>query len=168
MNVAAMNQSIAIVKDAMQHLEKRYAEWQAGADLSPVDFQPFFDACTDDVVFYIPMTSEPEDGDHSRQPWNVVGKAWQGKEAMIEAFETDQADLADWVVGAPLEYYSNADGTRVVVLLKERYAKPSGSVPWSEAAMVFDMRGGEISSYKHLADMSGYLVVTGYHAVAEK
>lgn len=166
MDANAVNESIRIVKAGMQHLEKRYEECRTGAEPAPADFQPFYDACSEDVVFHIPMTTEPVDGEYTKPPWNVLGKPREGKAALIETFVADQSNLNGWEIGAPLEYLASADGSRVVVLLKERYGVGgSEQVPWSEAAMLFDVKDGKITYYKHLADMSGYLVATNYFAL---
>ncbi len=164
--------SLAIVKASLKHLESLHEAYKDGLEVRTIDYQPFYDSLSDDFVFITRTTVSPHDGDYSRPPWSVVGKeqgkvemmeAWSGGKGQVDVKEVGQGSLVKWEVGAPLEYFSNAEGTRVVVLLQERY---SGFSEWNYGAMVFNVHNGLITRYEHLADMSGYLVETGYLTIA--
>ncbi|PXY24881.1 hypothetical protein BAY59_22745 [Prauserella coralliicola] len=148
--------NIEIVRRACAHLQRRYEERVKGIPYTPIDFRPLYDLLDEDVVFEVPCTYVPEGGvDERTPPFNVVGKEHKGKRAFIEAFENDQSDNENWEVRKPLEYFANGD--RVVVLHSERYEQAGVPVPWSESAMVFDLKDGKIVRYTHIADMSGHI-----------
>jgi hypothetical protein len=168
MDTSSKETNLAVVKASMKHLDELHEAFKAGREVDEVDFHDFYDALSDDFVFITHTTVLPHDNDYSKPPWSVVGKeqdketminTWSKGESKVDVSEISQGSQRTWEVGAPLEYFSNDDGSRIIVLLKERYG---GLDHWNWGAMLFDVRDGKITRYEHIADMSGYLVNTGY------
>lgn len=152
------SESENIVRRALSPYENRHAETAAGSFGIP-DFSPLYEALAADAVLEIPSTSAPGEDDPRRTqpPWDLIGRSHRGIEAIRAAIEGDQEDVAGWEIQRPLEYFSSGD--RVVVLLSERYSVRSSTtqVPWSEVAMVFDVRDGEIVRFQVIVDCSGHI-----------
>lgn len=100
------------------------------------DFQPFFDALADDVVF---KTS--------------VGEV-RGKKAVINYFVNAAATMEFNPFERPWEYYG--DGDRVVILGDETFkVKDIGVIHRAEWAWVVDVRDGLITRILSVQDLSG-------------
>jgi ethanolamine utilization protein EutQ len=100
------------------------------------DFQPFFDALADDVVF---TTS--------------VGEV-RGKKAVINYFVNAPATMEFNPFERPWEYYG--DGDRVVIVGDESFKiKESGMTHRAEWAWLVDVHDGLITRILHIQDLSG-------------
>lgn len=148
----------AIVRRALTPYDTRHAETAAGVFEAP-DFSPLFAALSEDAVLDIPCTSAPDDDDprRSQPPWDLIGRQHRGIPAIRAAVEGDQDDIDGWEIQRPLEYFTR--GSRVVALLSERYAVRTSTkpVPWSEAAMVVDVRDQAIVRIQVIVDCSGHI-----------
>lgn len=105
------------------------------------DFQPFYDALADDVVFTTP-----------------VGEL-HGKAALSDYFANASATIEFQPFIEPLQYYGQGD--RVVILGAETFkVKESGLTHRADWAWVVDLRGGLITrivAIQHLAGIAGII-----------
>jgi ketosteroid isomerase-like protein len=109
------------------------------------DWQPLVDRLADDVVFQVTI---PEG--------TPISGELRGKQAMVDHL-MNLGDLLEFRQENPLEYYGN--GERVVVLGQETVeVKKSGvTVPHSKYATVLDFRGGLITRFLVIQDMSAFV-----------
>ncbi len=100
------------------------------------DFQPFFDALADDVVYELP-----------------VGKV-RGKDAVAGYLAHASVTMEFQPFDKPLQYYGNGD--RVVIVGSETFkVKKTGATHHSEWAWVVHMHDGLITRIVHIQDLSG-------------
>jgi uncharacterized protein len=100
------------------------------------DFQPFFDALADDVVFKV-----------------SVGEV-RGKQAVIDYFINASETMEFHPFERPLEYYG--DGHRVVILGDETFrVRDTGDTHRAEWAWVCDVHDGRITRILAIQDLSG-------------
>lgn len=99
------------------------------------DFEPFFDALADDVVFSTP-----------------VGEV-RGKRAFI-GYLTYVAEIMEFSpFERPIEYYAN--GNKVVMASREKFiVKATGQTHHAEWAWLINMDGGRISRILHVQDLA--------------
>jgi ethanolamine utilization protein EutQ len=119
--------------DAVELLQEIYGPLERGES---TDFQAFFDALADDVVFELP-----------------VGEL-RGRRAVIDYFTSAAATMEFHPFEKPLEYFG--DGDRVVVVGDELFkVKRTGVTHQAEWAWVYDVPDGQITRIVAIEDLSG-------------
>lgn len=116
-------------------------------------YQPFFDLCADDVVWF-------HEGPQNPRVPTYPGEI-RGKKALIEMLTWENDVVADLnlvdPIEKPIEYI--ASGDRVVVLIDERYRiiKTGVTVHNDRTAVVMDFRREQITNIRIIANLSDYI-----------
>jgi ethanolamine utilization protein EutQ len=125
--------SEATATDAIELMQDIYGPLERGES---DDFQPFFDALADDVVFKL-----------------SVGEL-RGKQAVIDYFANAGATMEFEPFEKPLEYYGAGD--RVVILGDETFrVRETGVTHRAEWVWVVDVHGGLITRIVAIQDLTG-------------
>jgi ethanolamine utilization protein EutQ len=119
--------------DAVELLREIYGPLERGES---ADFQPFFDALADDVVFVLP-----------------VGEL-RGRHAVINYFTGAAETMEFRPFDKPLEYFT--DGDRVVIVGDETFSvRQTGVTHRADWAWVYDVPDGQITRIVAIMDLSG-------------
>ncbi|HEX4815735.1 MAG TPA: nuclear transport factor 2 family protein, partial [Nonomuraea sp.] len=111
------------------------------------DYQPFFDSLADDVV----MSATIPAG-------TPISGEFRGKQAVLDYFMDPDAIAEFQPFEKPLEYFTNENQDRVIILGEETFRfKKTGHVAQTAYAWVQDFRDGKVTRIHVIEDLSSFV-----------